>query len=675
MSAIKSFFDKTFFLNGTEGIILFLVCIAAAVCTVVVIALAITVIVVIKRRKREGVAEVAEPVQQATPEGQTEQAEAVTEYTPLQVLAETSTEAPEGQAEQAPAVTSAKKVKIASGAAFVAARYDKSFTAKLIQSDDVLKGWYSSLKNALLGYKKVNSRISWHTDSINRGRIKLAKFAIRGKTLRLYLALNPDGYADTKYKVERAESKRYEEVPCLYRIKNARRAKYALELIATLAEKFGLQPVEREQVDYYLPYEENEPLLERGLIKEIVYKPDEPVQVEEDGEIVEEVVNEVAAAEERVETRTVLPFDRNAVQYIRSFTAKLIQSNDEVKGWYAELKNELLSYKKVKSRISWKRESFRLGRKNVVRFAFRGKTLCVYFALNPNEFDGTKYKVEAVEVASYADTSCMYRIKNGRRVRYAKELIAVLMSGLETERTERAAEDYYLPYEDTEPLIEKGLIKVINITSRAQTAAEEEPTGEGELSHEEESVEEAEEAAEEIAEEIAAAEVPDEEPTKENPVEETAEEEQPVEEVEEDSEEQPAEEVEEDSEEQPVEEAEEISEEVAESEPTEEPAIEAEVEELSAEELDDVETYEEKAKDEDGIEVVGVMFRRRGKKVYWFDPDGKTWEKGEIALYKTEEVPPQEVIVVENTKISPEKLHLPLKPLYKAPRLPQTGKK
>lgn len=65
------------------------------------------------------------------------------------------------------------------------------------------------------------------------------------------------------------------------------------------------------------------------------------------------------------------------------------------------------------------------------------------------------------------------------------------------------------------------------------------------------------------------------------------------------------------------------------------------------------------------------MFRRRGRKVYWFDPDGKEWEKGEIALYKSPDNPPQEVIVVDNAKISPTKLHLPLKPLCKVHRRPQ----
>ena len=423
-------FDKTFFMNGTEGAILLTICIAAAVCTIAVIALAVVVIVTIKRRGREDNGEVLIPAE----EEPTENAAAK----PEEVLYETPEESPAEAPADVPTATSAKKLKIARGEAYVEVRYDKSFTAKLIQSDDELKGWYSSLKNALLGYKKVTSRISWRTDSINRGRIKLAKFAIRGKTLSLYLALNPDDYADTKYKVERAENKRFEEVPCLYRIKNARRAKYALELIAVLAEKFELQPIEREQVDYCLPYEETERLLERGLVKEIVYKPD-AVKDEEDGEAIEEAA--------------------------------------------------------------------------------------------PAEIVGEAEEIE-------------------------------------------------------------------ELSKPSEEEAEEIP------------VEEAEEVPAEI----------------------------PVEEVFEQSAEEPA----------------------------EEPIVKTQVEELSAKEISDVESYEEEAKDDDGIEVVGVMFRRRGRKVYWFDPDGKTWTKGEIALYISSANPPQEVIVVDNAKISPDKLHLPLKPLHKA---------
>lgn len=53
------------------------------------------------------------------------------------------------------------------------------------------------------------------------------------------------------------------------------------------------------------------------------------------------------------------------VRYRKSFMAKLIQANDTTKNEYSVLKNVLLSYKKVKSHISWNFDSIRAGRTNL----------------------------------------------------------------------------------------------------------------------------------------------------------------------------------------------------------------------------------------------------------------------------------------------------------------------
>lgn len=151
-------------------------------------------------------------------------------------------------------------------------RYRKSFMAKLIQSPDETKNNYNELKNALLSYQKVKSNLSWNYDSIHLGRTKLAKFNIRGKSLYLYLPLNPDNYVNTKYKVQRTESKKYADLPCLYKIRNSRRAKFALELIDVIAKKFELGKDEEKRENYYLPYETTEALITKGLIKELVSK-------------------------------------------------------------------------------------------------------------------------------------------------------------------------------------------------------------------------------------------------------------------------------------------------------------------------------------------------------------------------------------------------------------------
>ena len=163
-------------------------------------------------------------------------------------------------------------------------------------------------------------------------------------------------------------------------------------------------------------------------------------------------------------------FDGGILRYDRSFKARVIQSDNDIKNWYTELKNELLSYKKVKDRLSWKRESYNCGRNSVARLAFRGNTLCLYLPLNPAAYEDSKYKVESVEDnASYEDTPCLYRIKNDKRARYAKELIATVMDNLGIVRIERDSVDYYEPYEGLVQLINKGLIKR-NIKDKATEA-------------------------------------------------------------------------------------------------------------------------------------------------------------------------------------------------------------
>ncbi|HBF86719.1 MAG TPA: hypothetical protein DDW54_03470 [Clostridiales bacterium] len=124
----------------------------------------------------------------------------------------------------------------------------------------------------------------------------------------------------------------------------------------------------------------------------------------------------------------------------------------------------LLSYEKAKSRVSWAYESVNAGKAPVVKFGIRGKTLCVYFPLNGETLD-EKYKVETVESAKYAAVPCMYRIKNERRLRYAKELIGTVCSSVGLTKGETKGEDYYTPYENTDALIAKNLIKELTVSA------------------------------------------------------------------------------------------------------------------------------------------------------------------------------------------------------------------
>lgn len=149
------------------------------------------------------------------------------------------------------------------------------------------------------------------------------------------------------------------------------------------------------------------------------------------------------------------------VHYNRSYLAKLSQLGNESKEWYTALKNELLSYERIKDRTSWRRETFRYGRNAIARIAVRGKTLCLLLAVEPEGYEGTKYTVENVsDVANTVDTPTLYRIKSVRRLKYAKEMISGIMKELKIyKKPAYEPQDFYVPYEGDMALMERGLVK------------------------------------------------------------------------------------------------------------------------------------------------------------------------------------------------------------------------
>lgn len=151
-----------------------------------------------------------------------------------------------------------------------ASRLKTSFLCRLIQAEKETADYYSQLKNYLLSYKGVNSRVSWFFDSFNKGRNHCAKLNIRGKTVIMYIALDPKDYSISKYHhTDVSDKAKYAKTPMMLRIRSARALKYATELIAIWMEKNGVKQTEVKDVDYSLPYETNEALLERGLIKKV----------------------------------------------------------------------------------------------------------------------------------------------------------------------------------------------------------------------------------------------------------------------------------------------------------------------------------------------------------------------------------------------------------------------
>ena len=147
----------------------------------------------------------------------------------------------------------------------------RSFMANIIQSDDeTVKSFYSELKNYVLSFKGVKSRMSWRYEAFKRGRDQLLRVKIRGKSICLYCALDPEQFDKSKYFHTALDSKMFECVPMLVKIKSARGLKRALQLVDAVMEKFGIEPNPKAtKIDYVAahPYEKTKALVENGLIK------------------------------------------------------------------------------------------------------------------------------------------------------------------------------------------------------------------------------------------------------------------------------------------------------------------------------------------------------------------------------------------------------------------------
>ena len=152
-------------------------------------------------------------------------------------------------------------------------RLKRSFTAKMKQSDEKVKAYYSDIKNELTSYKKINSNVSWHGDRFNFGRDTVAKIGINGKTLCFYIDLDPNDpeLKQTVYHQKDVSSqKAYESTPFMVKVKSDAALKKALRLVSILAEKREAEKVaDFEPVDYVLEfaYESTKSLFEAGYIK------------------------------------------------------------------------------------------------------------------------------------------------------------------------------------------------------------------------------------------------------------------------------------------------------------------------------------------------------------------------------------------------------------------------
>lgn len=150
-----------------------------------------------------------------------------------------------------------------------------------------------------------------------------------------------------------------------------------------------------------------------------------------------------------------------SVRYSYSFKARLVLSNEETRGYYSELAAEIGSYKKMRRRDSRRQQNVNIGRARAAVILFKGKKLCLALALDPKEFEGTKYRGKDVSAMKrFATTPMLLKVDSARRIKYAKVLLARLAEENGLQQGKALAKDSEVPALTRDELIAANEIKV-----------------------------------------------------------------------------------------------------------------------------------------------------------------------------------------------------------------------
>ncbi|MGN1077268.1 MAG: hypothetical protein ACI4ST_02015, partial [Candidatus Gallimonas sp.] len=339
-------------------------------------------------------------------------------------------------------------------------RYRYSFLARLILAGDPAQEYYTQIKNHLLSYRKVGSRISWNHEQFSAGRKKCARMKMKGKTLYLYLPLEAN-LQEEKYRLADVSGAADGGFPSLLRVRSERGVKYAKELIDAVMAAAGIEKNPAyQQADYHLPYATREELAKRvpPLVKIAGEQPSA-------ADILPVGKPEEAQKSAEDEARSPSAPAQPLLRYRYSFLARFIQADENVQAAYGRIKNRILSYKNVKSATAWGHERFYYGRKTVMTLKIRGKSVLLFLALSPDDYVGTKYRIK--DLTSEGKSPALpvsFKVRSSRSVKYAEDLIDDAMKKCGAEWEEERTVNYSRGYMSTEELLNlpEPLVKKID---------------------------------------------------------------------------------------------------------------------------------------------------------------------------------------------------------------------
>lgn len=313
-----------------------------------------------------------------------------------------------------------------------------SFAAKLCRANYDVRSRYEALANALRGVNGCKVKRSFRQERAYLGRKTVALVLFKGKKLCIALALDPAAYAETKYRgIDVSAKKRFASTPMLLKLTSERRVDYAIYLIEQLAKNNGAQFDSDFKGDYDFTAKTRDELIASGDVKYTILG--EADSLEQDDFEDEVAATDVAVVRAGIlavndmssATRAALGLVGNVyddkryyVRYNYSFEAKLRGADDTVKNRYASLLSEAYCYGKLKVRETFRGVRLSVGRKTVGQILFKGKTLCLALALNPQLYAQTKYRgTDVSDVKRFAATPMLLKLTSDRRLNYAKYLL------------------------------------------------------------------------------------------------------------------------------------------------------------------------------------------------------------------------------------------------------------
>ncbi len=271
-----------------------------------------------------------------------------------------------------------------------------SFLEKLLALDDNIKSYFNNVHNQLVLYKKINYRLSFKCISYRYKKQLLAKMTVRGKTLKLHLALNVNDFnPNIFFQKDLSLVKAYKNVPFTVKVKSERGKNNAIKLIDELVRPYGL------------------------------VKDDKFVKVN--------------ALEILSDCKSQDCFESIALKIKKgkkvSFIKRVLKLENAYKSYFDTIHNELISYKKIHARFSFKCVSYRLGRKLLAKMIVRGKTLRLNLALNVNDFNyNVFFQKDLSTIKAYTEVPFAVKIKSERAKNNAIKLVSELMEKISAEK-------------------------------------------------------------------------------------------------------------------------------------------------------------------------------------------------------------------------------------------------